>query len=250
MVRNPIRTLLFILAMSAGLLAGAWFDILPGGWRLRRWVTPHAHEARLAKEQAEHSAHRLSWFGREFTPPPGSTVWLGSSTIERFPFEQLMAGKSYLNRGIGGESAAQLLERLGASLPVSQPDRLVFYIGSIDFRHLGSPPQQIAASAEEIVLSALEAYSSSPADRPPPKVCLLGILPEQGMPGPMARRLERTNTLLEDLCASHEGWTFIDTCRPPLQLPEGSLNPEYAADRVHLNHEGYQVLASWMDWIQ
>lgn len=251
MLSSPLRYLLFALTMGASLLAGAWFDIFPGGWRLRRWVTPHAHEARLAREQVEHSAQRMKGFGIEVSPPPGSTVWLGSSTIERFPLGQLLPGTSHVNRGIGGEPAAQLLERLEASLPASRPARLVFYIGSIDFRHLGRSPEQIAASAEEIVLTTLDTYPSSPAGsvvgRRPPEACLLGILPEQDMPRAMARRLERTNSLLASLCDSREGWTFIDTCRPPLQLADGSLNPDYAADRLHLNLRGYQVLASWMD---
>ena len=57
--------------------------------------------------------------------------------------------------------------------------------------------------------------------------------------------LERTNAALAAMCAE-EDWTFVVTHRAPIRLEDGSLNPEFAADRLHLNRAGYEVLAGWM----
>ena len=92
MVRMRRRYLLLLCLLPGLLLALAWIDVLPGGWRLRGWVTPHP--VREAREQAERSAHRLLEFREEnATAPAGTTVWLGSSTIERFPLAQLMTNR-------------------------------------------------------------------------------------------------------------------------------------------------------------
>lgn len=242
MLKARVRTPLLLLASAAALLGLAWVDVLPGGWRLRGWVTPH--DVRFAREQDQRSARRMATFEEEnAAAPSGATVWLGSSTVERFPLDELFPSTSHLNRGIGGESGQELLARLGASLPAAPPARLVFYLGSIDFRHLDRTPEAIAETAEEIVTATLQTYPEHT-----PQVFLLGILPEQDMPEAMTKSLARTNSCLAALCATHDDWAFIETCRAPLQLRTGSLNPEYAADRLHLNHRGYQVLAAWMGW--
>lgn len=232
----------WLLLVPAILVGLAWIDVLPGGWRLRGWVTPH--DVRSAREQAERSARRLAEFAAEnAAAPAGATVWLGSSTIERFPLDELFPRTSNLNRGIGSESAPQLLDRIGRSLPAARPGRLVFYVGSIDFRVQRRSPARIAATAAEIVTVALERYPEGP-----PAVVLLGLLPEQDMPPAMVTRLGETNAALSELCAAQEGWTFVETCRPPLLSEDGSLNPDYAADALHLNHAGYQVLTAWLGW--
>ena len=239
MVRARRRTLLLVCLLPLLLLALAWVDVLPGGWRLRGWVTPHP--VREAREQAERSARRLLAFEAENAEAPaGATVWLGSSTIERFPLAELMPNTTHLNRGIGGESAGQLLDRLERSLPAARPARLVFYIGSIDHRVHDRSAARVAADARRVVEAALERYGEDP-----PAVTVIGILPEQDMPSAMVERLARTNAALAALCTAH-GWRFVDTARAPLRQEDGSLDPAYAADHLHLNRDGYKVLALWL----
>jgi len=239
MVRARRRTLLLACLLPALLLTLAWVDVLPGGWRLRGWVTPHS--VREAREQAELSARRLLAFeGENATAPAGTTVWLGSSTIERFPLTELMPNTTHLNRGIGGESAGELLDRLERSLPAARPARLVFYVGSIDHRVHDRRAARVAADARRVIEAALERWRADP-----PAVTVIGILPEQDMPSAMVERLARTNAALAELCEAH-GWRFLDTARPPLRREDGSLDPTYAADRLHLNLDGYKVLTLWL----
>lgn len=233
------------LLLPAVLLVLVWNDVLPGGWRLRGWVTPHA--VREARRQAEHSARRLLGFARENPAvPTGATVWLGSSTIERFPLAELLTGGPHVNRGVGGESAPELLDRVERSLPPARPERLVFYVGSIDLRHHGRSPARIEATAELVVDVALQRYGDGEGDGDRIGVGLLGLLPERDMEEELAARLVATNRRLAALC-QRRGWRFLDPNRPPLLLEGRGLNPELAADRLHLDRDGYEVLAGWME---
>ena len=228
------------LALLASLvLALAWIDILPGGWTLRGWLLPHA--VRAARAQAEHSERRLLAFAAEnAAAPEGTTVWLGSSTIERFPVQELFPSLTSLNRGIGGESAPQLLDRIERSLPGAKPARLIFYVGSIDLRYRRRSPERIAALARSVIEAALEPWEGEP-----PQVIVLGILPDQEMLPAAVERLERTNAALEELCRAR-AWRFVPTARPPLATPDGSLAAGYAADDLHLSRKGYEVLRLWL----
>ncbi|HIF41578.1 MAG TPA: hypothetical protein EYQ74_10835 [Planctomycetes bacterium] len=65
------------------------------------------------------------------------------------------------------------------------------------------------------------------------------------MDAPFVSELGQVNAVLLALC--HErGCAFVATARPPITDPNGSLNPEVAADRLHLGPEGYLHLARWL----
>lgn len=234
-LKRPSLAFMFLVF---GVLTLSWFDVLPGGWTLRGWMKPH--HIRKAEKQEEYSESRLALFAPENkTAPEGATVWLGSSTIERFRPEEHFEG-DHLNRGIGAESAGELGARLGRSLPEATPSRFVFYIGSIDFRNLKRAPDHIADNANGIVTTALATYPEADIE-----VFVLGILPEQNMTGRSVSRLRKTNIELSKLCTQSE-WTFVATHKKPIALEDGSLDPEYAADRLHLNERGYEQLVDWL----
>ncbi len=222
----------------AGLLALAlaWHDVLPGGWTLRGWVKPHSERAALAR--ATHAAARLAQFETLIAEAPSDAVaFLGSSTIERFPIQELFPGQACLNLGIASESASELLSRLGDGLP-PRLGAAVLYIGSIDFREHIRPAQQIAALAEQVLVALRLTHPGLP-------VAVLGILPEQDMDSEFIARLRRTNTAIAAVCRRQE-CAFVSTQRAPITDENGSLQPEYASDRVHLNALGYAQLARWL----
>lgn len=234
------RLLRWLIGLIACLAAGvglAWFDYLPGGWTLRGLIEPH--HLREAREQAERSRARLAEFDRENDGvPPGTVVFLGSSTIERFPLESAFPGIACLDRGIGNETATELLERLDRSLPDAPQAGAVLYLASLDFRREHQPPEVIRRRAGRVVAELRLRYPGLP-------ITLLGILPEQDMPAEMVAALAEANDALAALCRE-QGLSFVPSARPPLALPGGSLAPGYAADRLHLNEAGYRVLTSWL----
>jgi lysophospholipase L1-like esterase len=231
------RAALALVVFVAAGLALAWIDVLPGGWTLRGWVTPHA--VRHAREHAAHRARRLAAFEAERAgAPEGAVVFLGSSTIERFPLAERFPGVPCLDRGIGEESLPALLDRLERSLPAAAPAGAVLYLGSIDFRVEGRATARIAALAELALRFLREG-------RPDLPLAVIGILPERDMPPAMVERLAATNASLAALC-ERAGVAFVRTDRPPVTGPDGSLVPASAADRLHLNGAGYRALARWL----
>ncbi len=225
------------LALVAALLGLAWIDVLPGGWTLRGWVEPHAE--REARARREHSEERMRVFLAENrSVPAGSIVFAGSSTMERFPLEQSFPGAPAVDRGIGDETCAEFVERLAASRPPTPASAWVLYLGSLDFRRLHSAPSEVAQRVEA-------AIGAVRGDREELHLVLIGILPERDMSEEMVQRLALTNAVLKQLC-SRLGVSFVDTARAPITGQDGSLDPGHAADRVHLNAEGYRVLAGWL----
>ena len=226
-----------VTAVLAVLAALAWFDVLPGGYRLRGWVEDHA--VRRARLQREASQARLALFAAENPrAPEGAVVFLGSSTIERFPLDELFPGAACLDRGIGNESAAECLARLPQSLPAAAPAGFVLYLASIEFRRLGLAPEQVAARALAVVDALRQRYP----DRP---MALIGLLSQRTADDDFAARWRAANRALE-AAARSRGLAWIDVDRAPLTSSAGALSESHSVDDLHLNAAGYAVLAGWL----
>jgi lysophospholipase L1-like esterase len=219
------------------LLALSWYDVLPGGWRLRRCVEPRA--LTQDREDETHIASRLAQFSRENPGmAPGAVVFLGSSTIERFPLALAFPGKPCANRGIANLAARDLAHILPECLPIAKPSGIVLYTGAIDWRASGCDLELLAARVDAVLAALSHALPDVPAT-------LMGILPERGMDTGRIELLRRANARLASL-ARERNIAFVDPARPPIASPTGALSRELSADDLHLNEEGYRHLARWI----
>ncbi len=234
---HPAAVVAALLVAALVVLVLVWNDVLPGGWTLRGWVEPHAERA--AREQRERSAARLALFRRENPAvPAGAVVFVGSSTIERWPLETSFPAATCVDRGIGNESSAELLERLAGSLPAARPAGFVVYAASIDFRRENAPPDAVAARVGRVLDALAAAHAGVPT-------LLLGLQSERDAPPGFVERLRRTDAALRAL-ARARGVAFLETARPPLVDPQGRLTVACSADDLHLNARGYAVLTDWI----
>jgi lysophospholipase L1-like esterase len=66
--------------------------------------------------------------------PAGSTIaaFAGSSTFSAWNISKFFPGKPYVNRGIGGQTAPQLIVRFPFDVIMIQPKVVIIYIGSND----------------------------------------------------------------------------------------------------------------------
>lgn len=234
---RPTIALAGAALVAAGALALAWIDVLPGGWTLRGWFIDRA--ARAARLQREHSAERLAVFAAENpTAPAGAIVFLGSSTIERFPLEEAFPGRPCLDRGIGNETALECRTRLEQSLPAAPPGGFVVYLASLDFRRERVPPLEVARRAGLILDALRRRYPTAP-------IAQIGLLSERDANPDFVRRWRAANAALET-AARRRGVAWITVDRPPITTASGALSPELSADRLHLAPAGYEVLAGWI----
>lgn len=234
-MRLPV--VLFVGLAIAGALALSWFDVLPGGWRLRRLVgSSPPGQARI---DAQRIADHLARFRRENPAvAAGSIVFLGSSTIERFPLGREFPGKPCVNRGIANLSARELALILPDCLPAARPSAAVVYAGAVDWRDSGRDPEVLV----EAVRAVLTGLDRALPDLP---VLLSGILPAREMEDDALLALRTANGRLKSL-ADELGAAFVDPARPPISGPGGRLSTELSVDDVHLNGEGYGILARWI----
>jgi lysophospholipase L1-like esterase len=214
-------------AAGAAILALAWKGWIPGGQRLRMWLSAALHARQLAGFAAE--AGRV---------PPGAVVFLGSSTISRFPFARLYPGAPCLNRGVGGDTTPGLLARLDRSLPVARPSGLVVYSGANDLRGHAEAPDAIVASTRSLLDALVARFPDVP-------VALIEIMPISAPPPDEPPRLRALNEGLRSL-AANRGVAFVRTNRPPLMDETGRLPRSLSADGEHLNDAGYEILARWV----
>jgi len=189
-----VALLPFLGLASVLLLALAWHDVLPGGWRLRSIFEPDARRA--ARQDALHLSERLAQFARESpTIHPGSILFLGSSTIERFPLARAFPGKPCIDRGIANLSAASLLANLSACLPPARPAGVVLYTGAVDWRASGRDDSLLV----DRVGAVLDATAR---ELPGVPLLLLGLLPERSMSPDAVDALRLANRRLAGLALS------------------------------------------------
>ncbi len=228
------RALPLAALLAIALLALAWNDVLPGGYRLRKLV--ESEGVREARARALHAAARMQAFAIENeTAPAGSIVFLGSSTIERFPLAESFPGKPCLNRGIASESALELLRRVPGRLPRARPAGIVVYTGAMDWREEGRTTLQVVERVARVLARIAEGAPGVP-------IALLGILPERDMEPSEVARLSETNGALADLAKSR-GASFVSTAEAPITSRGGSLSEEVSQDEFHLDAQGYRHLA-------
>lgn len=232
---DAVARILPVLGLIAlGLLALAWNDVLPGGYRLRTLVEPET--AREARERARHAAERMRAFALENEhAAPGSVVFVGSSTIERFPLDSNFPGKPCINRGIASESARELADRVAGRLPRMNVGGLVLYTGAIDWREEGQRAGLVAERVE-LVLDRLRERA------PGVPIALIGLLPERNMEPAEVARLSEANAALARL-AQGRGIAFVSSLDTPITSRDGSLSEEFSRDDFHLDAQGYRYLA-------
>lgn len=237
----------FVLALGSAFVL--WrIDVLPGWWDLTHWgidVEAEAERARVAHRDArlngfrsQAAAAQVAAFESGVDQQRPYIVFLGSSTIEFWDLKASFPGVRAVNRGIGDEPAALLMDRLDVAIDWSAVQGVVVYAASVDFRRLNEPPSEVLGRITRV----LDAVQERAPGRP---ILVLGLLSEREIKGTLRQDLTEVNARLKALCAQRN-LTFLPTDRAPLTRSDGTLSPAHSADRLHLNADGYQVLSDWI----
>lgn len=209
-----------------------------------------------AKIEAEQKALLARFREENKTAVPGQIVMAGSSLMEHFPINKLLAeaGESITvyNRGIGGYTTAQYLEALDLCVLTLKPRRLFINIGTNDFNGPEADMDGIMARYDTILTRIKSAL-------PQVELYLMAYYPvnpdaamdfmKQILKFRTNELLLRANQRVAELAGKHGG-QYIDL-NAPLRDSEGRLRAEFTVEGMHINEDGYRaVLAELLPYLR
>jgi lysophospholipase L1-like esterase len=201
------------------------------------------------KQAAQQSAILNNWpnFSRyrsenALVPPPKPgekrVVFLGDSITDYWGRRHgvFFPGKPYLNRGIGGQTTAQMLLRFQSDVVALSPAIVVIEGGSNDLR-LGAPDEQIEAHLASLTqLASANGIRVVLASLTPVCDCFVPRTPSRPL-----NRLRAINAWIRKY-TERNGYVYLDYWTP-LADSHGMMRREYTVDGVHPNDAGYAPMA-------
>jgi lysophospholipase L1-like esterase len=169
-------------------------------------------------------------------------VFFGDSRARDWPVPAA-AGFAFLNRGIGGNTTRQVLERIEEQIAPLNPRAIVLQVGINDLKMIPLEPETrdaIVARCKDTIRSIVEKLAGLGAS-----VILTNVFPTGEPPadrvwsGDVAIAVVEVNAYLGSLAGS--GVTLLDA-HTALVGEDGKTLPGYSRDLMHLNSAGYARL--------
>lgn len=196
---------------------------------------------------------------------PGRVVFMGDSITDGWRLAEMFPGKPYVNRGIGGQTTAQMLVRMYPDVIALKPAAMIVLAGTNDIARNNGPQtlemiqQNIMAMTElakahniKVILSAVMPISDTAV---PPAPGGRGAGQAGAPAGPGAGRaagpriqsvqrppndILRFNAWLKTYAAS-VGAVYADYYTATVD-DKGFLRAGYTNDGLHPNAQGYQLM--------
>jgi lysophospholipase L1-like esterase len=165
-------------------------------------------------------------------------VFFGDSILEYWGLHAgtWFVNPGWLNRGIGGQTTAQLLLRENDDVLKLHPGAVFLEGGSNDMR-LGFSPEEVRDRFESMgELAHAHHIAVFVATMTPTCDCVSQVTGLRTV-----ERIHELNNLLETMCRRH-GWALVNL-NTPLSDPTGHMRRELTVDGVHLNDQGYAMIA-------
>lgn len=199
---------------------------------LRRLVVERLLPAPMRKMLRPGQVSRAQQFA-QFAAPDGQLVMLGDSITELGLWQEWFADLPVLNRGIGGETSADLLTRLDTA--IGNPAAVFLLIGTNDLT-LGVPLRDIVANVRALLVEIERRAPGTP-------VVLQSVMPRALRYRDDLQRLNRAYQAVVDQATGPV--EYLDLW-PALADEQGRLHGSFTEEgiRLHLNGRGY---AAWVD---
>lgn len=197
----------------------------------QKWVSPWHIKHYIKTAQITPNPSRRDMLDEQSkTAVNGATVFAGDSITELFDINEHFNGFRVYNRGISGDTSAQLLARLSNQVISLKPSKVVLLIGTNDIAK-GVPTDTIRDNVAEIIYQ----LSAQVKDI---KIYLLSVLPINGK-----IITNRGNDIIQELNAKLRplavGSTKYIDIYDSFADATGILNPLYTYDGLHLGYQGY-----------
>lgn len=172
-------------------------------------------------------------------------VFYGDSRAYNWPAPTDLPTVEFINRGIGGQTTAQIFARYDAHVVPLQPDLVIIQAGINDLKTIGLFPEQrdlIVESCKKNLAAMVQRTTEQGAT-----VLLTTIFPT-AQPSPVRRpfwsedvdlAVTEVNQYLATL--TNDRVVLFDSAAL-LRGADGKIEPEYSHDLLHLNAAGYAIL--------
>lgn len=166
-------------------------------------------------------------------------VFIGASVAEYWGKRggAFFPGKPYINRGISGQTSAQMVVRFRQDVINLHPAAVVVLEGTNDVA--GNTGPMTPEMSEDNWRSMAELAKANGI-----RVIFTSITPSTDFPWHRglhpAEKIRALNVWLKKYCASHS-LTYVDFY-PVLANAEGGMKAEFTVDGVHPNAKGYEVM--------
>jgi len=225
-MKPPLFALVLLVSLSLGLAAQT--NPAPA-------VPPPPTEDQLWNNLTKYHADNV-----QLPPAPGArrVIFFGDSITDAWRGDAFFPGKNYINRGISGQTTAQMLLRFREDVLRLHPAAVVILAGTNDIaQNQGPIPMQ---AIEDNLQSMAELCSANGAH---PILC--SVLPafDYGWhPGlHPAEKIPVLNKWIQAMCAKKH-FIFLNYY-PVLVGPNGGMKPELSGDGVHPNAAGYALMS-------
>ena len=174
-------------------------------------------------------AQRMRRSRFEVIPPPqGRVVFFGDSITEQGLWEEWLPDVPLLNRGVGGETVAELTARVARDLAGACAVSLL--VGTNDLTGFGRSRKvaDIAAQYEDLLTEIRRVVPDAP-------VLVNSILPRDRF---FADRVRELNHQIAGMAESN-GMSYVDVWSR-MAGARGELRKELTGDHIHLTGAGYR----------
>lgn len=189
----------------------------------------------------------IRYRGENKTVKCGQTVFTGSSLMEMFPINKLLAehndGTIIYNRGIGGFVSRELLETVDVCAIDLKPSKIFINIGTNDLSDSRIPISELMGNYDKII-------SEIEKELPETVIYFMAYYPvnfeaaaenmKECLKVRNNEKIRTANAEVKKLAEKH-GQRYIDINKN-LMDEQGRLKAEYTIEGLHINEDGYRAI--------
>jgi len=168
-------------------------------------------------------------------PPKGAILFVGSSTIVKWKtLAQDFPDQKVINRGFGGNQICDSTQFAERMIFPYEPKMIFLRAGGNDINS-GKTPGQVFEDYKDFVARVRSKL-------PGVDIVYIGLCPSVAR-WKNAEKEKALNGMIEEFARQNSGLKYVDTWAITLGA-DGRPRPDlFVADRLHLNAEGYKLLA-------
>jgi len=169
---------------------------------------------------------------RRNTPPQSAVLFVGSSSIKRWPTADGFPTLTVINRGFGGSYIADVNHYFDQTVGRYAPNVIVFYAGDNDLGS-GKSPDRVFADYQAFVAKVQAA-------KPDTEIVFIAIKPSLAR-WKLWQTMKAFNERVRAFSSSRPRLHFVDVA-PPMLGPDGQPRPElFVEDGLHMTPAGYAI---------